>query len=655
MQIIYEYQSENFRSRMVNMKTKLTILSIILVFVLMQSCVAFADVTTVYHDETQGDYVYVAGNPDFYPVEYYNSDTMSFEGIMPSVLNAISQKIGIDFAYIYHPGADQSTLASNTQTELVSALNTDLPYDYAIDKVTLFTYSHAGSDTNIGFVFTKAADASLVSAIKSEAAKISQTDINGYFINSTNQASKDSPNILLVTLFCALLVAVTVISIVKLRSVENKCTKNRVTDHVTGIGNLAYFENRFTNDISDFSRSLYYVMYIIIDSNYIEVYHGNSAFYDVVKYTAYVLSTYAKHYDITARITDNGFAYAYQSPNITEAKTIANEIIQKLNAYVAADDQNSRPVFHAAVYNLDISDRNCEFVLFNLRRNCIKIFETDNQLVFCDEKCMNSVRREQEIIERINIGFSKNEFKLYLQFIVDNKTKKIVSAEALSRWDNPDKGLLTPGKYIDIMSATGLITKHDFYMFELVCAQLEKWQKTSEFKHISISCNFTRITLSEDDFAEKIKTIADKYTFDRSKLSIEITEDAIERDMKKAMSNINKCRQYGFTIALDDLGSGYTSLSNLCDYTIDVVKIDRDILLKTDTQKGKELFEGIIALSHSLNLRVVCEGVETAKQNEFVTASDCDYVQGWHYSKALPIDECEGFVRSYSARCALNA
>ena len=460
---------------------------------------------------------------------------------------------------------------------------------------------------------------------------------------------------MVVSMFVIAMFLMIILLIAKLYKLQIKSKISQRIDSNTGLGNFAYFEHRFVNDIPDALRNMYYVMYIIIGSNYLDVYHRNCKFADVVKHTASVLTDFAKHNEIAARITDNGFVYAFVSNNITEADNIANELIEKLNAYTKNSSKNNRNVFHAAIYNLDLSDRNPEFVLFNLRRNCIKLAETDNQIVFCDEEVMNSVHKEQETIERISRGFENREFKPHLQFIVDNKTKKIVSAEALSRWHHPDEGILAPGKYIEIMVSSGLITEHDFYIFDMVCSQLEIWSNNEDFKHISISCNFTRVTLSEDGFAERIKEIADKYSFDRSKLIMEITEDAIEIDIKKAKKNISKCRQMGFTIALDDLGSGYTSLANLCDYSIDVVKIDRDILLKTDTQKGKELFEGIIALSRSLNLRVVCEGVETNEQNDFVSASNCDYVQGWYFSKALPIEECESFVREYSANLGLGA
>lgn len=264
-----------------------------------------------------------------------------------------------------------------------------------------------------------------------------------------------------------------------------------------------------------------------------------------------------------------------------------------------------------------------------------------------DSKQKDTQTKENKTTENILEGIENNQFKMYLQFIVDNKTKKLVSAEALSRWDNPEKGIVGPGYYINHMETTGLISKHDFYMFENACRQLEKWNDT-EYNDLSISCNFTRITLSEEDCIEKLRAISDKYSFDKSKIIIEITEDAMEKDMETATKNVKRCKELGFRVYLDDLGNGYTSLSNLCDYPIDVVKIDRDILLKTENKKGKDLFTGIIALAHSLDMKVVCEGVETESQNNLVSSSDCDFIQGWYYSKAIPAEECESFIGAYS-------
>lgn len=253
---------------------------------------------------------------------------------------------------------------------------------------------------------------------------------------------------------------------------------------------------------------------------------------------------------------------------------------------------------------------------------------------------------EKEFLKKIEYGLKNDEFKMYLQFIVDNKTKDVVSAEALSRWENAAGEIIPPMEYIGVMEKSGLIAQLDYFMFERACRKLSQW-KDGELSDLAISCNFTRITISEKDFVEKIKSIANEYEFDRKKLLIEITEDSIEKNLKIAMNNILRVKELGFRIALDDIGSGYTSLASLCEYPIDVVKIDRYILLLANEERGKKLFLGVISLAHDLNLKVVCEGVETEEQNQLVTESSCDYIQGWYYSKALPESEAEAFANEY--------
>ncbi|MEE0945333.1 MAG: EAL domain-containing protein [Acutalibacteraceae bacterium] len=253
---------------------------------------------------------------------------------------------------------------------------------------------------------------------------------------------------------------------------------------------------------------------------------------------------------------------------------------------------------------------------------------------------------ERKLLRNIKKGFDNQEFKMYLQFIVDSKDNKIASAETLSRWENASGEVVFPGTYIGIMEKSGLITRFDYYMFEKVCQKLSQW-KDSKLCDVSLSCNLTRITISEKGFADKIKNIANKYDFDRSKLIIEITEDSLENNLVIAMFNIIEIKKLGFRIALDDIGSGYTSLVSLCEYPIDVVKIDREILLLARTEKGKKLLMGIVSLAHYLNLKVVCEGVETDEQNKLVTNSNCDYIQGWYYSKALSETMAEKFAIDY--------
>ena len=262
---------------------------------------------------------------------------------------------------------------------------------------------------------------------------------------------------------------------------------------------------------------------------------------------------------------------------------------------------------------------------------------------------MNIDQTQNDLLAAIANGLKNDEFKMYLQFIVDNKTKEIISAEALSRWESADNELIMPGKYIGAMEKSGMIMQLDYQIFEKVCRKLGEWVGT-EFSNVSISCNFTRLTISEADFVKRINEIAGRYSFDRSKLIMEITEDSVERNLDVAKDNLWAVKELGFTISLDDIGSGYMSLRNICDYPIDQVKIDRAMLLLTDTERGKKRFHGIVSLMHFLDLKIVCEGVETEEQNTFVSSSNCDYIQGWYYSVALSEWKAEVFANEYMSR-----
>lgn len=462
--------------------------------------------------------------------------------------------------------------------------------------------------------------------------------------------SNYNPEIRLMTFAVIALILITLIVIIyiliKLKKTEEKMARNMMTDAETGIGNLAFFEKCFNDKISDAARDEYYIVYILIDNSYLSLYHGKPAFTAAVKYTAGVLSSSERQNEFSARINENGFGFAFQSPKSDGGIDRITEIINKLNSFLNTKNGKVRPYYHAAAYNLNCEDKNCGFILYNLRKNCYKINSPDTRLVMCDTHMMNIAVEEKQLLEAIEDGFENQAFKLYLQFIVDNKTKKIVSAEALSRLESPNGEIISPQKYIGFMEKSGIISRLDYYMFELVCKQLEKWKDT-EFDSITVSCNFSRITISENDFVSKIKEIASEYNFDRDKLFIEITEDAIEKNVEIAMNNIFDAKKLGFKISLDDMGSGYTSLLNLCEYPFDVVKIDKSILLKTDKCSGRDLFIGIIALAQNLNLKVICEGVETEKQNSFVSETDCDYVQGWYYSSVLSESKAEDFARDY--------
>lgn len=578
--------------------------------------------------------VYVVGNPHMYPIEYYNNETGEFEGVMPLLLEKISQRSGINFTYFYDSKSRGRELKDKINAEMVSARYRNFNENYYPNMISVITYEEEGKKVSAGWDLTDHADEELVKILKDEVAKLTTEEINSAILKYSVSDQNDIEKIVQIIKIILLILACSVAIYPFFKKDYSDTSEN--IDPVTGIGNLLHFEKAFNSR----SSRLNYVAYIIVDSNYLQVYHNEQSITSAMKYIADALSEYADEDDIIARITENGFVFMFGSENEENAIAHTKKLINNLSVYLEKDREEGVPYFRVALYNVDDADDNCDSLLFNLRKYCTKLIGTDEYLVICQKNMLQKEQERKSLLDDISNGFKNKEFKSCLQFVVDSKDKKIVSCEVLSRWDRSEKGTFMPGVYIDIMEKSGVITQLDYYMFEQVCMQLHKWNNT-EFDRLSISCNITRITLSDDKFFDKICEIANRYVFNKSRLTIEITEDAMEKNLETAIANILKCKKLGFMVALDDFGSGYTSLTNLCDYPIDIVKLDRSILLKTGTKSGRDLFAGIVSLSHSLGLKIVCEGVEDEVTSEYVTSVGCDYIQGWYYHKPAPIDVCE--------------
>ncbi len=619
-------------------------------FRVIKLCIAFmllltwqsisAAVYTTSGDEPEKKGVYIIGNEDMYPLEYYNAAENKFDGVLPTLLETISEGCGIDFTYVYRDDKGREHLTEDLRAEMVSTYTTNRNAGYYPGVVTLLSYVSENDVINVGWRFTEYANSELIDKIKAEASKITEQEINALLMQYAEENSAYSKKELVAVLMSALLLGALAAALIRLIKIHKLIHLKETTDSATGIGNLLYFQECFGTLLGEDN----YIAYLIVDSNYLQLYHGETDFKDAVKYVADTLTYYVSQNEIAAKISENGFAIVFKAGCEEEAGEYIKELAEQLSVYIERDGKGDNSYFRIVSYKLSSSDNNCELLLFNLRKNCANLMGTEQVFMFCTKHMLYSSMEKKAYLEEIANAFKNKEFKLYLQFIFDSKSKKIVSAEALSRWDRGDKGIVFPGSYIDVMEKAGIISQLDYYMLDMACMQLHKWKDTL-LDGVSISCNFTRITLSEKDFIERVQKITNRYVFDKENIVIEITEDAIEKNRETAINNILKCKAMGFKIALDDLGSGYTSLSNLCDYPIDIVKIDRSILLKTNEKNGRDLFSGVVAMAHSLGLRVVCEGIETEEQNSYVAGSECDLSQGWYFVKALPIGECEKFYK----------
>lgn len=598
------------------------------------------------------DTVYVAGNPDWYPVEYYDANSQSYEGILPEILKQVGKETGLKFTYIQAGKQDQRhRLAKNGQVELVSGCSTEESWLQKLGIRTSETILYIPLDkgeTKVCLAFSRIADEEMIGKVEAALAQLSPQQIAGLSARfAMEHPNRNEPHtVLLYFAIIGLLFILSIIQTFRLYRCKMTVQEDVKVDLLTGIKNKAGFTEFFNTCISDQYRNLYSVIYIGFDIVRVNQYYGEVAAEEQLCFAANELKLRVRENECVARVSGGGFAVARPCGGERDTELWLEPLLEQLNRYTERYGKDYRPNFEAGIYMLQLTDRDCETVLFNARQGYHRAIDTERPYAFARSDHLTRENEKLQLKKQMLEALQKREFLMFLQFIVRGTDGKICGAEAVSRWDHPQRGLLYPGSYIELMEAEGTVAELDFYIFEEVCRQMEQWHEEKE--NLIISCNFARITIGRKDFVRRVREIADRYTFCREKLVMEITEDAMEMDKDIAFSNILHCKEMGFLVALDDVGSGYTSFADLRDYPIDIVKIDRSLLNAAVTERGAALLRGIVALAHNLDMKVLGEGAETQGQVELLRKVGCDYIQGYFYYRPLPLAEAKNVLSKKS-------
>ena len=254
------------------------------------------------------------------------------------------------------------------------------------------------------------------------------------------------------------------------------------------------------------------------------------------------------------------------------------------------------------------------------------------------------VNKKRSIEKEMHDALANGEFIPYLQPKFNMLTSQLYGAEALVRWKHPVDGIRQPMEFLPVLERSGFITEMDMSIYEQVCQIKQSW-KGKPYEHLVVSVNMSRLHFFQKDFIEKLIEIAERYGVKTNELEIEVTEGIFFRDKETIIKRIIELKKAGFFIAIDDFGSGYSSLSILKDIPADSLKIDRNFLqMSDDSIKSKTVIRNIITMGKDLKMELMAEGVETLEQMMFLTSCGCELAQGFYYSKPLPVDEFEEYA-----------
>ena len=248
-----------------------------------------------------------------------------------------------------------------------------------------------------------------------------------------------------------------------------------------------------------------------------------------------------------------------------------------------------------------------------------------------------ALEKKIKIENNIESEIDNNRFFLVYQPVLDSKTKEIIGAEVLSRLNSASDGVLNPGSFLSAVNSVGLNNKFDYYIFEKNCKWISNDKKQREGYKYTI--NFSRSTLCDPAFSERILSIASKYGLNSSCLAVEILEDKdiTSEARRQMMDNLTSLKEKGISILLDDFGSGYTTFGDLQNLDISIVKIDRAITQSSVTENGYIILENIIRTAKNIGFKTLCEGVETKEQEDAAIRAGCDLLQGFYYYKPMPV------------------
>ncbi|HEY9872509.1 MAG TPA: EAL domain-containing protein [Candidatus Obscuribacterales bacterium] len=345
--------------------------------------------------------------------------------------------------------------------------------------------------------------------------------------------------------------------------------------------------------------------------------------------------------DILARVGGDEFAILLEDiSNVSQATNVADKIQQEMTLPFRLNGQD---IFTSLSIGIALSQPEYEHQPESLLRDAhtamyrAKALGKARHELFATGMRAQIVRRLQ-LETDLRLALEKHEFRLHYQPIVSLQTGRIVGFESLVRWQHPQQGLVSPAEFIPVTEETGLIIPLGQWIFQEACRQLRIWQEQFPTNPpLMMSINLSGQQFSQPDLVEQIQQTIKITGLDGSSLKLEITESIAMNDVESAIAILLRLKSLDMRLSIDDFGTGYSSLSYLHRFPVDTLKVDRSFVSHMENSSENEaIVQTIIMLSHNLGMDVIAEGVETAAQQAKLQALNCEYGQGYFFSKPLP-------------------
>lgn len=587
-------------------------------------------------------FIYVAGNPALYPLEYYDPVSQEYRGAIPRLLADFAAKCGYNLVYCQPGAADRRReLAEDPQVQVISGVASGEHFPGSAGALTLYRTEAAGTAAEYGLVFTETAPEAFVRALTGYAAERGEDAAMGELLAAVEEPLSGTAHALSAGSASGERRSVPMdVLLTVSRWEERQLEAERELDACTGLCNQTGLERMFRETVREEDRGRCAMFCFHFDLWHIEHVGGPGAAEEFLRYAAGALRRSAPGGAVLARGDSGDFFLLCRADSADTARDWARRMLDAVQTAPCAGVPGSCRDASVGIVPLASCGCDCRQGIYYARQCAVNAGCSSQQVKICGAHDCGICEEQRELLADLEQGLRSGDFRLYLQLIVRAKSFEIAGGEALSRWMHPERGLLNPDRYIPLLEQEGRIEPLDFYNLDQACSFLEQLHKKHQGEFF-LSANLSRRSFLRAELVQRCREIVERYEFPRHELMIEITESGCVRgeEIERLRKNIQAVRSLGIRVMLDDFGMGYTTFHDLLEFPMDGLKLDKSLVDRLSTEPGKIVLGGIIDTAHKLGLSVLAEGVEEEWQVDELRRMGCDLLQGYLFSIPLPASE----------------
>ncbi|MCR5784166.1 MAG: bifunctional diguanylate cyclase/phosphodiesterase [Eubacterium sp.] len=404
----------------------------------------------------------------------------------------------------------------------------------------------------------------------------------------------------------------------------------RSTDEVTGLMNGAYFKLMVNSIVNGELKEDFAICYYNIGefTSYNEKY-GFQKGNELLKQIGSILNKVHSRYAVVSRLSDDHFGVCAPKEGIDKQAKLIHGLVKGVHMGAGIE-------INCGIYCIKAEDTEPSLCLDKAKFACDTLKDNASSVIrYYDTELDNAIKRERYIVDNIDKAIAYGHIEVYYQPIISAQTGEIINYEALARWNDPIYGMISPADFVETLEQHYKIHKLDQHVIRRVGQDLKRLSKDG-YDEVPVSVNISRRDLQMMDAIAYVDSVVENCGITKDMFIIEITETSIADDVEFMLAEMNRFRENGYKVWLDDFGSGYSSLNILKDFEFDGIKLDM-LFLRTFNDRSKRIVNSLINMSKKLEICVLAEGVEEKEQLDFLKDIGCDKAQGYLISKPEPL------------------